>query len=486
MSRNKIVVIIGAGPAGLTAAYKLLTETNDIKPIIFETDREPGGIAKTLFYKGNGIDLGGHRLFSKNNDIKKLWLEFLPLNKNTDENENIMLIRKRFSEILYDRKLFDYPIKLSFKTFKNMGLKKTFKSGIDYIKSSLFKRKELTLEDFIINRFGKALYSMFFEGYTEKVWGRHPNKISKEWGEQRIKSLSLSKVILNALHLNGFHKETSLIDKFWYPKYGCGQLWNLMSDKIISLGGEIHYNCPVINIENSSDTIKTVMVNKNGNIENINCTACFSSMPIKDLLNIMCNTPSEILSISNNLPYRDYMLVGLELNNINLKDKNGNLTNDCWIYIQDERVKAGRIQIMNNWSPYLVRDKNKIFISVEYFCNENDRFWNMDDNTFINFAISEMVKIDIIEPNYVEDSTRIKVKKAYPAYFDTYTQFDEIKTYLNKFDNLYCIGRNGQHRYNNIDHSMLTAIYAVNSYINGTDKNKIWNVNSEKDYHETK
>ena len=172
--------------------------------------------------------------------------------------------------------------------------------------------------------------------------------------------------------------------------------------------------------------------------------------------------------------------------NMYLKDKNGNLTNDCWIYIQDERVKAGRIQIMNNWSPYLVRDKNKIFISVEYFCNENDRFWNMDDNTFINFAISEMVKIDIIEPNYVEDSTRIKVKKAYPAYFDTYTQFDEIKTYLNKFDNLYCIGRNGQHRYNNIDHSMLTAIYAVNSYINGTDKNKIWNVNSEKDYHETK
>ena len=320
MSRNKIVVIIGAGPAGLTAAYKLLTETNYIKPIIFETDREPGGIAKTLFYKGNGIDLGGHRLFSKNNDIKELWLEFLPLNKNTDENENIMLIRKRFSEILYDRKLFDYPIKLSFKTFKNMGLKKTFKSGIDYIKSSLFKRKELTLEDFIINRFGKALYSMFFEGYTEKVWGRHPNKISKEWGEQRIKSLSLSNVILNALHLNGFHKETSLIDKFWYPKYGCGQLWNLMSDKIISLGGEIHYNCPVINIENSSDTIKTVMVNKNGNIENINCTACFSSMPIKDLLNIMCNTPSEILSISNNLPYRDYMLVGLELNNINLKE----------------------------------------------------------------------------------------------------------------------------------------------------------------------
>lgn len=486
MSRNKVVVIIGAGPAGLTAAYKLLTETDDIKPIIFETDSMPGGIAKTIFYKGNGIDLGGHRLFSKNKEIKNLWLEFLPINKNIDKNENIMLVRKRFSEILHDGKLFDYPIKLSPKTFKNMGIKKTFKLGIDYIKSCLFKRKEITLEDFMINRFGKTLYSMFFEGYTEKVWGRHPNKISKEWGEQRIKRLSLLKVVLNALHLTGNQKETSLIDNFWYPKYGCGQLWTLMADKIISLGGEIHYNCPVINIENSSDTIKTVMVNKNGNIENINCTACFSSMPIKDLLNIMCNTPENILSLSDNLPYRDYMLVALELNDINLKDINGKLTNDCWIYIQDERVKAGRIQIMNNWSPYLVRDKNKIFISVEYFCNENDRYWNMDDGTFINFVISEMVKIGVIQDSYVEDSIRIKVKKAYPAYFDTYEQFNEIKDYLNNFDNLYCIGRNGQHRYNNIDHSMLTAIYAVDAYIHNSDKSKVWDVNTKKIYHETK
>ena len=483
-NREKIAIIIGAGPAGLTAAYELLTQTEDVKPIIFEELDCVGGISRTVFFEGNGIDIGGHRMFSKSPQILDLWKTFLPKGKNPDEEDAVMMTRQRFSEILYSRKLFNYPISMSFKTFKNMGLKRTFKAGFSYLKSCFVKRNEVTLEDFMVNRFGRVLYEMFFEKYTEKVWGRHPRDISKEWGEQRIKGLSLIKAVLNALHLTK-KKETTLIDEFLYPKYGCGQLWNLMADKITRSGGEIHYRSRVLDFENDENSIKSVKIEYNGEIQTYQGDYVFSSMPIKDLVAGLQNMPEQVNDVAKALPYRDYMLVGLYVDDINLKE-NGKITKDCWIYIQEDDVKVGRMQIMNNWSPYLVKDKNKVFISLEYFCNEGDSYWNMSDEDFIKFAISEVVKLDIIDEDKVIASTRLRVKKAYPAYFDSYEHFDLVKAQLDKFENLYCIGRNGQHRYNNMDHSMLTAIEAVKILKGQSNKENLWNINAEKEYHESK
>lgn len=482
--REKTAIIIGAGPAGLTAAYELLTKTDDIKPIIFEELDCVGGIARTVWFSGNGIDIGGHRMFSKSPLILDLWEKFLPKNKNPEVEDAVMMTRQRFSEILYSRKLFDYPISMSFKTFKNMGLKRTIKAGFSYLKSCFVKQNEVTLEDFMINRFGRVLYEMFFEKYTEKVWGRHPRDISKEWGEQRIKGLSLIKAVLNALHLSK-KKETTLIDEFLYPKYGCGQLWNLMADEITKLGGEIHYRSKVLGFENTENSIKAVKIQYNGEIQLYQADYVFSSMPIKDLIDGLQNQPADVVNIAESLPYRDYMLVGLYVDDINLK-QNGKITKDCWIYIQEDDVKVGRMQILNNWSPYLVKDKDKVFISLEYFCNEGDSYWNMSDEEFINFSIKEVVKLGIIDENKVISSTRLRVKKAYPAYFGVYEHFDVVKNQLDKFENLYCIGRNGQHRYNNMDHSMLTAIEAVKVLKGQSNKENLWNINAEKEYHESK
>ncbi|MFT8341815.1 MAG: NAD(P)/FAD-dependent oxidoreductase [Clostridium beijerinckii] len=512
------VIIIGAGPAGLTAAYELLKNT-EIKPIIIEETEFIGGISRTAVYKNNRMDLGGHRFFTKNEQIMNIWKELMPiqgypskddiiLNReielekqgpDPEKDENVLLKRRRLSRIFYIRHFFNYPISLNFETFYNMGILRTIRAGFGYIKACLIKREELTLEDFYINRFGQPLYEMFFEDYTQKVWGVHPSKIAPDWGAQRVKGLSLFKVILSVL-IKPFSStkncETSLIEEFYYPKKGPGQLWETMADEIVKMGGKIIFNSKVnsIDIENNK-IIRVKSENINGEIvEYHNVNTVFSSMPIKDLIASLESGPSkDIKSTAQNLPYRDFITVGLLINKLQLENKTSittvsNIVPDCWIYIQERDVKIGRLQVFNNWSPYLVDDiENTVWIGLEYFCNENDEMWNMKEEDFINFAIDELCKINIINKNDVLDSTIIKVKKAYPAYFGSYKNFEAIKNYLNSVDNLYCIGRNGQHRYNNMDHSMLTAIAAVNSYVNnGIYKHKIWDVNAEEEYHETK
>ncbi|WP_238858806.1 NAD(P)/FAD-dependent oxidoreductase [Clostridium sp. YIM B02569] len=512
------VIIIGAGPAGLTAAYQLLKNT-EIKPIIIEESEFVGGISRTAVYKNNRMDLGGHRFFTKNKQVMNIWKELMPiqghsskddiiLNKkleleengpNPEEDEKVLLKRSRTSRIFYLRNFFNYPITLSFETFYNMGILRTIKAGIGYIKACLIKRNELSLEDFYINRFGQPLYEMFFEDYTEKLWGVHPSKIEPDWGAQRVKGLSLFKVILSVLTkpFKGSKEcETSLIEEFYYPKKGPGQLWEAMADEIIEMGGEIIFNSKVNVIDvKDNKVVKLKAKDIGGNVlEYNNIKAVFSSMPIKDLVKSFGNMPrQEIRNIAENLPYRDFITVGLLLNKLQLENKTkiktvSNIVPDCWIYIQERDVKIGRLQIFNNWSPYLVNDlENTVWIGLEYFCNENDEMWNMSEEAFINFAIDELCKINIINKDDVLDSTIIKVKKAYPAYFGSYKNFDSIKDYINSIDNLYCIGRNGQHRYNNMDHSMLTAIEAVDSYINnGINKYKVWEVNAEEEYHEIK
>ena len=507
---QKIAIIIGAGPAGLTAAYKLLKET-DIKPIIYEESNVIGGISQTFEYKGNRMDIGGHRFFTKNDLVMDVWKELMKpqgapaldeklLNENKqyegkadpEKEDDVFLTRRRVSRIYYLGKFFDYPISMKPRTFLNMGFFRTMSAGFGYIHSCIFKKKEDSLENFYINRFGKPLYNMFFKDYTTKVWGRSPKEISPDWGAQRVKGLSLMKTFVSAL-TKPFRKksskvETSLIEEFYYPKKGPGQLYSKMADEIIKMGGEIHFNSKVNNVHLNGNSIDYIEVN--GNI--IKGDYYISSMPIKDLMNSMNDVDKSLLDIANNLPYRDFITVGLLLDKLKIKNKTkmktvNNIVPDCWIYIQDNSVKLGRLQIFNNWSPYMVDDLEKhIFVGLEYFCNEGDEMWNMKEEDFIKFAIDELVKIKIIDKEDVLDSVELKIKKAYPAYFDSYAEFPKVKDYLNSIDNLYCIGRNGQHRYNNMDHSMLTAIETVNVIKKGLDKSIIWNVNADKEYHESK
>ena len=515
---NGTAIIIGAGPAGLTAAYQLLKETS-IKPIVLEATDHIGGISRTVKFKDNRIDIGGHRFFTKISEVEKLWTDLMPIQgansiddiklgrvkdlvpngPDPEKEDKVMLRRDRVSRIYFLKKFFDYPISVKYQTFANMGLGRTIHAGLGYLKSMINKRKGDSLEDFYINRFGEPLYKMFFEDYTEKLWGIHPSKIDSSWGAQRVKGLSILKVLTTAL-MKPFVKkqkvETSLIESYIYPKLGPGQYWEIMAEEIRKLGGEVILNAEVSGIdtfeENGKNKIKSVSYRQNGEEKIVKGDYFISSMPIKDLINaIKTEIPTNIKEIANGLPYRDFITVGLLVDKLKIKNTTnkktlGNIVPDCWIYIQEREVKLGRLQIFNNWSPYMLKDpEHTVWIGLEYFCNEGDKMWNTPDDVFIKFAIDELDSIGIIDKSDVKESVRIKMKKAYPAYFGTYDRFNEVQKYLENFDNLYCVGRNGQHRYNNMDHSMMTSIETVRAICGETDKSIIWKVNTEQDYHET-
>ena len=514
---KKKVVIIGAGPAGLSAAYEL-AKSDDFDITVLELEKFVGGISRTAYYNGNRMDVGGHRFFTKVERVSDLWHEIMPLqgqpsiddkilNRSIPLVENgpdpekedvVMLKRHRVSRIYFLKKFFDYPISMKPRTFANMGFGRTLKAGFGYLGSCIHKRKENSLEDFYINRFGKPLYQLFFESYTEKLWGVHPSKLSADWGAQRVKGLSLSKAFWNAI-TKPFRKknkkvETSLIEQFEYPKYGPGQLYTLLADSLVKKGVNIVYNSEV----------KKILLNKDHQISEVMCKDgksykadyFVSSMPIKDLF-IALGTEvvdSEAYDTAVNLPYRDFITVGLLLDKLKIKNKTkiptvNDLVPDTWIYVQERDVTMGRMQLFNNWSPYMVSDPlNTVWMGLEYFCSEGDEMWNSSDSDFINMAIDELIRMGIIESKEnVLDATRLKVKKAYPAYFGSYDHFDLVRKELDNISNLYCIGRNGQHRYNNMDHSMLTGLIAADYIKEGnTDKTALWEVNTEKEYHETK
>ena len=513
---KKHAIIIGAGPAGLTAAYYFLKNT-DIKPIVLEKEKFFGGISRTMNFNGNRMDIGGHRFFSKDEEILALWREILPEQGAPSLDDKILgresvltdggadpelvdevfLNRNRVSRIFYRRKFFSYPVTLSLETIKNLGLLEMFSIGMSFLKAKISQRDENTLEDFMVNRFGQKLYETFFRDYTTKVWGRSPQEIGADWGAQRIKGLSLGKTVLDFLKKTFGSKEgtgdTSLIERFFYPKLGPGQLWEKFADEIKKLGGEVLTSTNVKSFRVVDKVIKSVRVESPAGTLTFPADYFLSSMPLSELAEALDDGLNlRQLQIARGLPYRDFITVGLLVDKILLENHTkiktlGDIVPDCWIYIQEPSVKLGRLQIFNNWSPYLVADpKNSVWLGLEYFCNEGDELWNMTDDDFIKFAVDELASIDIINAADVKLSVRVKVPKAYPAYFDAYENISELRAGLDEIQNLYCIGRNGQHRYNNMDHSMLTAIAAVKAIAEDFPKAEIWNVNAEKNYHEEK
>ena len=555
----KKAIIIGAGPAGLTAALELLRRTG-IQPIILEASNEIGGISRTIRYKGNRMDIGGHRFFSKSDRVMQWWIDLMPPEVEGEaslqpqeiyyqgkrrvvavpahlaeepvlrgtgpiikaaaadaaadlpqealveaatapDRDLVMLIRPRKSRIYYLRKFFDYPITLTATTLSNLGVTRTLRVGMSYLKSQVSQiSPEKSLEDFLINRFGRELYLTFFKSYTEKVWGMECDEISAEWGAQRIKGLSLTTAVKHFLKKSFTSRsargdvsqkgtDTSLIERFMYPKFGPGQLWEHVAEQVQQNGGEVLLGWKVDAIHCDGKRILSVdAVNESGERRTFSGEYFFSTMPMRELIRaIDAPVPDNVREVSEGLQYRDFITVGLLVDRLKVHEPNGGLLRDTWIYVQEPDVLLGRLQIFNNWSPHLVSDPSKVWIGLEYFCYDTDDLWKMDDENLKRFAIAEVEKIGILNAEDVSDGHVVRVPKTYPAYFGTYDRFDELREFTDEFENLFLVGRNGMHKYNNQDHSMLTAMTVVDGLVAGrVDKAALWGINTEQEYHEEK
>ena len=519
----KTALIIGAGPAGLTAAYELLTRT-DIIPIVVEADKQVGGLSRTIDHHGNKIDIGGHRFFSKSSRVVEWWQRFLPLEAgheaayvrtqyhnqtadvpwqrtSSDQDDNVMLVRRRKSRIYYQRKLFEYPLRLNVRTLHQLGIFKSVRILTSYVYAKVFPRRpEQSLEDFFVNRFGNELYATFFRDYTEKVWGVPCNQLPASWGQQRVKNLDVTRLMVHAVRsffsrnkrIDQKGTSTSLIEQFLYPKFGPGQMWERVAAEVTRLGGQILLEHRVNGITASGVrrlVSATLTDSATGQVKEQTADYFFSTMPVKELLDHThgLTVPETVKKIAGQLKYRDFLIVGILTEQLSLTEPDQSPVTDNWIYIQDKHLRAGRLQFFHNWSPYMVARPGNNWIGVEYFCDETDAFWQQPDADLSAFAVQEMQSIGVLHAGKVIDSVVIRVKKAYPSYFGSYEQFPTVQAYLDTIDNLFPIGRNGMHRYNNSDHSMLTAMTAVDNILAGrTDKSNLWAINTEEEYHEKK
>ena len=578
-------VIIGAGPAGLTAALELTRRTG-IKPIIVEASHEIGGISRTVRYKGNRMDIGGHRFFSKSDRVMQWWMDLMPpetagteqaavtvtyqgqqqalpqraatslepaqtvavparlrqesplrgmgplkpaaadececaeligLPKAADtlvqvpppsQTDLVMLVRPRKSRIYYLRRFFDYPIRINAQTLQNLGPVRMVRIGCSYAWLRVRPlRSEKSLEDFLINRFGRELYRTFFKSYTEKVWGTACSDISAAWGAQRIRGLCLTAAMKHfftqavrrkpakvkcAEDIAQKATDTSLIERFLYPKFGPGQLWEHVAEQVTAAGGEIHLGWRVIAVVTEGDRVIAVDAeNDAGETRRFTGAHFISTMPMRELTGALesggAAIPAKVREVSDGLQYRDFITVGVLAERLSVTEKCGGLLRDTWIYIQEPDVLLGRLQIFNNWSPHMVSDPDKVWIGLEYFCYDTDPLWRMPDEELKHFGAAELEKIGILKASDVIDAHVVRVPKTYPAYFGTYDRFGELRQWVDTFDNLYLVGRNGMHKYNNQDHSMLTAMAVVDGIVAGkVDKKALWAINTEQEYHEEK
>ncbi|MBR2069603.1 MAG: NAD(P)-binding protein [Candidatus Gastranaerophilales bacterium] len=471
MDKNKpTALIIGAGPSGLALAYELIQLNSDIRPVIIDKLPQVGGLSRTIYDDKSGIDLGGHRLFTKDKYVESIWKRFLKeqnapalddihANRNlkfqktgADPNfkDDVLLLRKRFSSVIKDKKKINYPIRFNPDTFKKLGFASSSQALLSYLKALVFKRNEKNFEDFLINKFGRYLYNLYFKEHSKKVWGVEASELVNEWGRERIqKSLFSANKIWE--------------DEYYYPKYGCSQLWDKMAQYIIDNGGDIILNCEFLNFEIKQDNIISAKVKCPNLISDISANYFISSIPISDIIKSV-EAPFDIKQNALNLPYRDYILVSLYTTKFNLKNTTkyptlNDVTPDNWIYLQEKNTIASRLQIMNNWSPYLVEDfKNKYLVSLEYFCNKNDDLWNLSDDEITKLALSECEKYGFFDRYDIYKTKVIRELKAYPVYSGTYKYINKIKNHLKTYKNLYLMGRCGEHKYINMDLAMVCGI----------------------------
>ncbi|MBX3437425.1 MAG: FAD-dependent oxidoreductase [Planctomycetaceae bacterium] len=466
LGEDSSVVVIGAGPAGLTAAYELLKYGHC--PLVLEQSHIVGGLARTEDYKGFLYDMGGHRFFTKSPIVDSMWREVL---------QKDFLRRQRLSRIFYKGKFFHYPLK-PLDALSRLGIWESGMVALSYLYSQIFpNREERTFEDWVSNRFGKRLFNTFFRTYTEKVWGIPCSELSSEWAAQRIKDLSLKSAVWSMFRSPGTRIKT-LIEAFDYPRRGPGMMWAAFQSAVDEGGGEVRLNCPVKRIYRDGMRITAVEVD-GPQAERIEADAFIASMPLTELIKRLDPPPPPaVLQAAGELSYRDLLVVGLILNNPDPFPDN-------WIYVHDPTVRVGRIQNYKNWSESMVPDPSKGNVGMEYFCNEGDDFWSTPDAELIATAGRELALLGLINDGDVLDGVVFRVPKSYPVYDSGYRdRLDTIRDFVDSLENLQMIGRNGLHRYNNQDHSMLTGIYAVQNLIRG-ENHDLWQINADEEYHET-
>ena len=468
ISNLQTVIVIGGGPAGLTAAYELAKV--GIRPIVLEMGARVGGIARTEVFDGYRLDIGGHRFFTKVPEVEAFWYEVL--------GEDF-LTRPRLSRIYYNRKFILYPLRFG-DALSKLGVGQSFLVLLSYFRSKILPyRHENTFEEWVSNRFGKRLYRIFFKTYTEKVWGIPCDQLSAQWAAQRIQNLSLPRAVMGAIFgARGAKHVKSLIEEFHYPRLGPGMLWERTQQLIAQRGGEVRLNTEVVRVLHRDGKATGVVARSNGRDEAIEADAIISSMPISELVaQLDPLAPADVRDGASRLTYRDYFTVGLIVNQANLFPDN-------WIYIHAPEVKVGRIQNFKNWSPEMVPDPNKTFLGLEYFCNEGDEMWNMSDAALVKLGTQELETMGLARAADVEGGTVVRQLKTYPVYTGEYQKYlERIRGFLDSISNLQTVGRNGMHMYNNQDHSMLTAMLAVKNLL-GQGQHDVWSVNVERAYQE--
>jgi protoporphyrinogen oxidase len=464
------VVIIGGGPAGLTAAFQLTKAR--VPSIVLEKDSVLGGISRTAEYKGFLFDIGGHRFFTKVQVVEDMWQEVMG---------GDFLRRPRLSRIYYNKKFFYYPLRLTNALF-GLGIWNSFLVGLSYLKAQLTRGgPEDTFDQWVTNRFGKRLFNIFFKTYTEKVWGIPCSEITAEWAAQRIKNLSLVTALRNALVPSQSKDKskvvTTLIDAFDYPKRGPGMMWERVGEIVDENGGHVRRDADVVKVSWDGTAVESIEISSNGNRETVAGTHFISSMPVRELVQKLSPpAPDEVLRAAESLNYRDFLTVAIVVNQ-------PELFKDNWIYIHDSEVKVGRIQNFKNWSPYMVPDPEKTCLGLEYFCFEGDGLWTMPDADLVELGTRELDQLGLVDPADVEDGDVVRMPKAYPVYDSEYRDaLGTVRAFLQKLGNLQLVGRNGMHRYNNQDHAMLTAMLAVENIL-GADYD-LWEVNVDEEYHE--
>jgi protoporphyrinogen oxidase len=466
LSGNADFVVIGGGPAGLTAALELTD--HGCRPIVLERTQLVGGIARTESYKGFRFDMGGHRFFTKSDQVRDLWHRILG---------NHFLKRPRLSRIFYNKKFFHYPLK-PFDALGKLGVFEGILIVLSYARWRMFPYRQVdTFEQWVTNRFGRRLFLMFFKSYTEKVWGIPCSELKAEWAAQRIKNLTLGSALLSWL-FKPRDTITSLIEQFEYPELGPGMMWEAFRREIVGRGGVVRMGCDVVGISRDHERVLGVTIEQDGKTEFIGADQVISSMPVTEFIKKLDPpAPDEVLRAAGQLKYRDFLTVCLIVDQ-------AELFLDNWIYVHEPEVKVGRIQNFKNWSPAMLPDQSKTSLGLEYFCNEGDELWCANDADLIELGKHELEKIGLVPSRLVEDGCVFRVPKSYPVYDSEYRDcLAIIKTFIGGLANAQTVGRNGLHRYNNQDHAMLTGLFAARNAVLG-ETNDLWNVNVDQEYHE--